>query len=271
MIPDSIVERESTSVPFDPASRRDQLFVVLTSQMVNHMAQENITQENVQRWFDSIYKTQGLSYLRPAQAYPIFLHLLGVEPGQTLLDVACGPGLLLQEACRLGLSACGIDISQVALQMVPTVAPGALGLAGNAETLPFADCVFDYVTCIGAVERFLNREKALQEMRRVAKPGARFCLMVRNSRTFGWKFAIELLHQKNHAGHQDADTLESWSALFQQSGFVIEKVLPDQWFRQRLGRLMPRPLSRLSQNTTRHLLPLRFANEFIFILRAVSL
>jgi ubiquinone/menaquinone biosynthesis C-methylase UbiE len=232
------------------------------------MEQENTTQENVQRWFDSIYQTQGLSYLRPPEAYPVFLQLLGVESGQSILDVACGPGLLLREACQRGLRAHGIDISTVALAMTPHVAPNALALAGNAEALPFADGVFDYVTCIGSVERFLNRERALQEMRRVAKPTAWYCIMVRNSRTLSWKFAIELLHHQNHAGHQDADTLESWSALFQSSGFIIDSVLPDQWFRQRLRRLIPRPSSATRQGSAaRRILPLRFANEFIFILR----
>lgn len=237
---------------------------------MRNMEQEVVTQEQIQRWFDSIYQTQGLDYLRPPEAYPIFLRLLGVEPGQSLLDVACGPGLLLREARNQGLRACGLDISTVALTMTPQVAPGALATAGNAEALPFADSVFDYVTCIGAVERFLNREQALREMRRVARPDARFCFMVRNSRTLSWKFAIELLRQRNAVGHQDADTLESWTALFKLNGFTIENILPDQWFRQRLQRLMPAPLSRLNYKPERHILPLRFANEFIFLLKAAS-
>lgn len=231
---------------------------------------DNVTQEQVQRWFDSVYQTQGLDYLRPAEAYPIFLQLLGVEPGKALLDVACGPGLLLKEARSQSLRACGTDISTVALAMTPQVAPGALATAGNAEALPFADGVFDYVTCIGAVERFLNRERALAEMRRVASPQARFCFMVRNSRTLSWKFAIELLRQRNAVGHQDADTLESWKTLFQRNGFTVEKVLPDQWFRQRLQRKLPPPLGRLNYRPERHILPLRFANEFIFLLRKAS-
>src|ERR1044072_5887089 len=120
--------------------------------------QDNVSQEQVQRWFDSVYQTQGLNYLRPPEAYTVFLQLLGVEPGKALLDVACGPGLLLRDARRHSLRSCGTDISTVALAMTPEVAPGALATAGNAEALPFADAVFDYVTCIGAVERFLNRE-----------------------------------------------------------------------------------------------------------------
>ena len=34
----------------------------------------------------------------------------------------------------------------------------------GAKQLPFADGAFDYVTCIGAIERFLDRDKALLEM-----------------------------------------------------------------------------------------------------------
>lgn len=237
---------------------------------MRHIDQDSVTQEQVQRWFDSVYQTQGLEYLRPPEAYTVFLRLLDAKPGQSLLDVACGPGLLLKEAREHGLRACGTDISTVALSMTPQVAPGAAATAGNAEALPFADGVFDYVTCIGAVERFLNRERALLEMRRVAKPDARFCFMVRNSRTLSWKLAIELLRQRNAVGHQDADTLESWSAFFKRNGFIIENILPDQWFRQRLQRLMPSPLGRSDYKPERHILPLRFANEFIFLLRPAS-
>jgi SAM-dependent methyltransferase len=237
---------------------------------MRNVEQDNVSQEQVQRWFDSIYQTQGLDYLRPPEAYTVFLQLLGVEPGKALLDVACGPGLLLREARQQSVRACGIDISTVALAMMPRVAPGALATAGNAEALPFGDGVFDYVTCIGAVERFLNRERALGEMRRVARPNARFCFMVRNSRTLSWKFAIELLRQRNAVGHQDADTLESWTTFFKRNGFAVDKILPDQWFRQRLQRLMPSPLGALNYRPERHLLPLRFANEFIFLLRMAS-
>jgi SAM-dependent methyltransferase len=227
-----------------------------------------VTQETVRHWFDEVYATRGLEYLRPPEAYPIFVHLLGARPGEALLDVACGPGLLLRAASQYGLRAYGVDLSSVALEMMPNVAPRARALVGNAEQLPYADASFDHVTCIGSLERMLHRDRVLAEMRRVARPGARFCLMVRNSRTLKWKLHAELLGRRNVRGHQDAAGLEQWSELFERLGFLVDGVYPDQWFAQRLRRALGMSWeAQQGRVTSSYLLPLRFANEFIFVMR----
>jgi SAM-dependent methyltransferase len=231
------------------------------------MEPQNVSQQAIRTWFDGMYYTRGLQYLRPRESYPVFLQLLHTQAGGRLLDVACGPGLLLHEAQRQGVGAYGVDISAVAIAMAPQVALGANTVVGNAEHLPFADHCFDYVTCIGALERFLDRATALREMQRVAAPQARFCVMVRNALSLKWKLLIELWHRRNYTGHQDADTLESWSALFQQAEFCIDDIVPDQWLWQRLRRRIPRLLQPRYSGVTRPPLPLRFANEFIFLLR----
>ena len=224
-----------------------------------------IDQSGVQQWFNEVYSNRGLNYLRPPEAYPIFIQLLKPRPSQRLLDVACGPGLLLKAAREKGMEAMGVDLSSVAVGMVPNVAPGASAQVGNSENLPFTDGEFDFVTCIGSIERFLNREKALGEMIRVGKPGARYCFMVRNAETLGWKVAIELMSRRNVKGHQDADTLESWSDLLSKCGFKVEQILPDQWFWQKLrNKFRPYKASQ-SESIARGFLPLRFANEFIFV------
>lgn len=230
-----------------------------------------VTQETVRVWFDDVYATRGLEYLRPPEAYPIFVHLLGARPGEALLDVACGPGLLLRAASEYGLRAYGVDLSSVALTIRRTVAPDARALVGNAEQLPYASESFDHITCIGSLERMLDRNRVLREMHRVAKPGARFCLMVRNSRTLSWKIHGELLGRRNVRGHQDAAGLEWWSELFNKLGFVVDRVYPDQWFAQRFRRALGVSWeAQQGRVASSYLLPLRFANEFIFVMRKRS-
>ncbi len=227
-------------------------------------------QQTVRRWFDEVYATRGLTYLRPPEAYPIFVHLVGARPGEALLDVACGPGLLLRAAAARGVRGFGVDLSRVAAAMVPATAAPAHAAVGNAQALPFRDAAFDRVTCIGSLERVLDREAALREMRRVARPGARLCLMVRNSRTPRWWLHAELLGRRNVAGHQDAAGLEHWTALFERLGFAVDDVLPDQWLRQRLRRRLGVSWEAQEGRVARPILPLRFANEFIFLLRAAG-
>lgn len=225
-------------------------------------------QSRVRDWFDGVYETRGLDYLRPPEAYPIFLQLLDAQPGRSLLDVACGPGLLLRAARARGLAATGVDLSPVAVGMVPRIAPGAAACEANAERLPFDDGAFDYVACIGSLERFLDRRAALREIARVCAPGAKVCLMVRNARTLSWKVATEWLGRINRQGHQDAGTLEAWSELFAECGFAVRRVVPDQWFWQKWrNRITPLRAGEPEPIVTR-LVPLRFANEFIFVLDA---
>lgn len=234
------------------------------------MSASSPSQQGVAAWFDATYREQGFGYLRPFDAYPIFLQLLGARKGESLLDVACGPGLLLRAARERGLDATGIDISREALGIAGGYAPGARPCHGNAEALPFADASFRYVTCVGAIERFLDRPRALAEMLRVADADARFCFMVRNAATLTWMVWRRWLGRRNARGHQDADTLASWRALFARLGFEEEAVYADQWPRQRIRRALrgfrPRDLSR-PEPVARPLAPLRFANEFVFVLR----
>src|SRR5262245_32829418 len=125
-----------------------------------------VSQTGIAAWFDATYRTKGLRYLRPLRAYPIFVQLLEARPGERLLDVACGPGLLLKAARERGVDASGIDLSREAVALAKQLLPGVDVQQGNAEQLPFADGTFDCVTCIGAIERFLDRSAALRARQR---------------------------------------------------------------------------------------------------------
>lgn len=236
------------------------------------MAQPEVKQADVAAWFDATYRRKGLRYLRPRRAYPIFLQLLAAKAGERLLDVACGPGLLLCAAVERGIVASGVDLSHEGVALAKELVPAAAVQQGNAERLPFADGTFDHVTCLGSIERFLDRELALREMQRVARPGARFCFLVRNASTFVWRFWREGLGHREVQGHQDALTLEQWRQLFDRCGLRIEQVLPDQWPRQRLRQLLPwwRPRSGREEPVSRPLVPLRWCNELVFVLRRAA-
>lgn len=226
-------------------------------------------QAEVIEWFDHTYATEGFKYLRPLASYPIFLQFLEARPGAALLDVACGPGLLLKAAELRGLAASGVDVSREALAIASEYVPDAVLREGNAEELPFESESFDYVTCIGAIERFLDRERALGEMLRVARPDARFCFMVRNASTFTWRVWRQLLGQQNRRGHQDALELDEWRQLLERVGFRILEVHPDQWPRQRLRRWLGgarTPEPGRDEPVAEPILPLRYANEFVFVM-----
>ncbi len=221
----------------------------------------------IQRWFNRTYSSKGLTYLRPAEFYAIFMEYLDVCPGQRLLDIGCGPGLLLGQARQRGAQAWGIDMSATAVALVDEQAPGAVGSVCNAEALCFPDGFFDCITCIGTFEHFLDGDRALDEMRRVLKPDGRICAMVPNSRTLKWQIEGELLSVHDVDSHERAATLEEWREGFVRNRFTIDHIHRDEWPGYCRRRFFGGAKKGFVASGSWHLLPLRFANQFVFLLR----
>ena len=230
-----------------------------------------IGQREIVDWFDSVYLRKGHRYLRPIEAYYVFLELLGARPHDKLLDVACGLGLLLQAASEYTKQLYGIDVSRVAASATRKRVPDAAVYVANAERLPFPNGTFDLVTCLGSLERMIDRRAALGEMRRVGSDAARYCFLVRNSNTSSWKYLARVAGRQRAASHADADTLQNWMALFEAAGYRITAILPDQYplhRRRQWGSLFMAPADFRKPISTA--LPIERANEFIFVLEKES-
>ncbi len=102
------------------------------------------------------------------------LDAAGVQPGQRLLDVACGTGILARTAAeRVGPTGTvvGVDINPGMLTVARRVRPDIAWRQADAADLPFADDSFDVVLCQSALMFFPDATRALQEMGRVCRPG----------------------------------------------------------------------------------------------------
>lgn len=189
----------------------------------------DVTQTEVKEWFNSIYRDKGFDYIRPIEAYELFATILLVKENSKHLDVACGLGLLLRVMSNHGAQSKGIDISSVAVQKAKQISPKSEVVQGNAESLPFEDESFDTISCIGSIERMLDRKSVLAEQYRVGKRNAKFIYMVRNSNHWLWKYIQRPFGMYNKEGHQDAMNLKEWSGLFEECGFKTVAVYPDHW------------------------------------------
>lgn len=140
--------------------------------------------------------------------------------GKRLLDVGCGSGIWLRAATELGAVPAGVDISQVALDACKQTLPLAELRCGAAESLPFADREFDFVSCLGALEHFLDPLAALREMFRVAKPEACFLLLVPNASFLTRRLGLFSGTQQVDV-REDVRTLGEWQKLFESSGLIV--------------------------------------------------
>jgi SAM-dependent methyltransferase len=104
------------------------------------------------------------------------LAALRLGPGDHLLDIGCGGGLLLRDAMATGSEATGLDHSPDMVALATERAPGATVRSGTAERLPFAPGIFSAVA-MSIVFVFLEDPLVvLREVRRVLRPGGRVAI-----------------------------------------------------------------------------------------------
>jgi SAM-dependent methyltransferase len=97
---------------------------------------------------------------------------VAAEPGMVALDVGCGPGRLADGLQERGVRYVGIDASAGLLKEARQETDAWL-VQGDAQALPIPDAEFDRVMAFGVLYHLPDWRPALQEMRRVVRPGGR--------------------------------------------------------------------------------------------------
>ena len=108
--------------------------------------------------------------------------LLGSAGRGRVLDVGCGPGILLSRISDIEADLYGIDRSTAMIEEAREVAPQAHLTIGRAENLPFPDSHFDVVVAAGILEYLPKPEEALNEIYRCAKPGSLIIISMLNKK-----------------------------------------------------------------------------------------
>ncbi|MBN8726466.1 MAG: methyltransferase domain-containing protein [Xanthomonadales bacterium] len=180
----------------------------------------DIERARIKDFYDREYYTDHRDHDALPWHYRLIAERLGNVQGQNVLDIACGTGKWLELMSSRGAQIHGIDISELAVHACERRLPKCDVRLGVAEDLPFADATFDLVTCLGSLEHFLEPERALREMLRVAKRDARFLLLVPNSgflpRKLGWYGGTHQVKVR-----EVVRSLAEWDALFTSCGMSV--------------------------------------------------
>lgn len=229
-----------------------------------------VTTQDIITDYNRIYADSGIH--ANSAYYRWIVKILGPKPNTKILDVSCGEGIFLREILRLGrkIDAYGLDISAVALGIAHKSAPEAKIVLADGQRVPFSDAQFDYVTCLGSLEHYLDPESGLKELLRAAKKEAKFCIVLPNS------FGIDTLLRvwKSGVAKDDFQIIErtatksEWIALLNKSGFSVESVYASNLWPELFqeGTRKIKSLKKyLKRMFIRWFCPLNFAREFVFV------
>ncbi len=111
-----------------------------------------------------------------AQWAPIVCTAAEIGPGQTVLDVACGTGIVARTAADLvgpGGPVVGLDLNDAMLTVARRVRPDVDWRRGSADALPFDAESFDCAVAAWMLYHVAGLDRGLAELARVLRPGGR--------------------------------------------------------------------------------------------------
>jgi ubiquinone/menaquinone biosynthesis C-methylase UbiE len=166
-----------------------------------------------------------------------------LRPGDSVLDVGCGPGTITIDLARLVApgATIGIDLSADVIETARAngAASGVDGLhfdVGNVYALTFDDATFDVVFAHQILQHLAEPVAALVDLRRVLRPGGLLAARDADFGAFAWyplderlSRWMELYHQITRVNSAQADAgrrLVSWA---RRAGFDVEVASSSNW------------------------------------------
>lgn len=228
--------------------------------------------EKAKNFYDDTYYSSATSDVHVSNHLRRLAEKVDIKSGIEILDVACGTGSWLKAANARGVKPFGIDISEKAIEICREVMTDGNFICGGAESLPFEDKKFDFVSCLGALEHFPNISQSLEEMVRVGKDDARFLLLVPNSDFLTARLGLYSGTYQTEV-KEEAHTIEEWEQLFGNAGLKVDKkwkdlhVLSWGWVNQARTRDIP---FRAFQALLLWIWPLRWQYQVYFLCRKIS-
>ena len=161
------------------------------------------------------------------------LDLLAPRPGEHVLDIGVGPGLLAHDLARLvGDSGrvVGLDTSPDMLKTADArleALSQAECVLGDAEALPCPDAAFDAAVSTQVYEYVPDMPRALTELHRVLKPGGRALILDTDWRSLVWRCGDQALMDRVLAVWDehlfDPHLPSSLGPMLTRAGFTVRR------------------------------------------------
>jgi ubiquinone/menaquinone biosynthesis C-methylase UbiE len=161
---------------------------------------------------------------------------VAMSPGQRILDVACGTGIVARTVAERfpgRMRVTGVDLNPNMLAVARAIAPAIEWREGDAGALPFDDASFDVVLCQSAMMFFPDVDRALREMARVVARDGIVAVQVWGSLGIQPAYSILVAIAARHAGpdalrllstYWSLGDVEAFQARMHAAGFAVATV-----------------------------------------------
>jgi ubiquinone/menaquinone biosynthesis C-methylase UbiE len=124
-----------------------------------------------------LYESQSGVFMGPSGE--LMVEALGLQPGDSVLDLACGTGLVARHAWAAvapGGRVVGADLNPAMLAVAESIVsePEIEWLEAGADSLPLESAAFTHVVCQQGLQFFPDAPAAVRETHRVLRPGGLF-------------------------------------------------------------------------------------------------
>jgi ubiquinone/menaquinone biosynthesis C-methylase UbiE len=160
--------------------------------------------------------------IRNQEALDRIVEMAGAGPDDTVLDVACGPGLLVCAFAKVVRHATGMDLTPAMLEQARELQrqQGLRNITwkqGDVLSLPYADGTFSIVSARFAFHHFLDPLAVLKEMKRVCQADGR--IVVADSAPNREKAdAFNAVERLRDPSHVRAMPVEELREMFRSAG-----------------------------------------------------
>jgi ubiquinone/menaquinone biosynthesis C-methylase UbiE len=158
----------------------------------------------------------------------LVIETAGVGSEDTVLDVACGPGLITCAVAKVARHVTGIDITPAMIGEARK-AQRTTGLTnmdwrvGDVSALPFADACFSAVITRYSFHHFLEPEAVLAEMVRVCRPGGTVAVVDVFMTSSEQREAYDRMEKLRDPSHTRALLLAELTGMFHDVGLTEMK------------------------------------------------
>jgi ubiquinone/menaquinone biosynthesis C-methylase UbiE len=237
---------------------------------------------DVAPWYDQLVGETGSEYHRHV-VIPGVLRLLAPSAGQSMIDVACGQGVLCRALQQKSVEMTGVDAAAKLIESARQRGPGEIHYhVGDARDLSFLpENRFDAAACVLAIQNIHPLAPVFQSVARILKPAGRFAIVIMHpcfrgtkETSWGWDEPAKIQYRRvdryllprkspivTHPGSQpDQFTwsfhypLEAYIKAFRNSGLLVDAI--EEWPSHKTSTSGPRAAA---ENTARKEIPMFMA------------